>query len=113
VGALHRALAHKRSTLTSILDRLVERGLVTREVAEQDRRAFMVRLTRRGSALATRVYERLEAVERAAIGDARSSAASDALALLAALERAAESAPQPARQPARAKRARARASRPG
>jgi DNA-binding MarR family transcriptional regulator len=29
VGALHEALAHKRSTLTSILDRLVERGLFT------------------------------------------------------------------------------------
>src|SRR5262249_36526006 len=33
---LHRGLAHKRSTLTSILDRLVDRGLITREVGPAD-----------------------------------------------------------------------------
>ena len=31
IAALHRGLAHKRSTLTSILDRLEQRGLITRE----------------------------------------------------------------------------------
>ena len=31
IAELHRGLAHKRSTLTSILDRLVARGFVTRQ----------------------------------------------------------------------------------
>src|SRR5689334_8793262 len=43
IGHLHRGLAHKRSTLTSILDRLTDRGLITREVGETDRRTFLIR----------------------------------------------------------------------
>jgi|SRR6516162_9124282 len=34
VAELHRGLAHKRSTLTSILDRLAKRNLITREVGK-------------------------------------------------------------------------------
>src|SRR5438874_596922 len=37
VAELHRGLAHKRSTLTSILDRLAKRNLITREVGKTDR----------------------------------------------------------------------------
>jgi hypothetical protein len=37
--------AHKRSTLTSILDRLATRNLITREVGKTDRRTFIVTLT--------------------------------------------------------------------
>jgi hypothetical protein len=33
IAELHRGLAHKRSTLTSILDRLSDRGYVTRDEA--------------------------------------------------------------------------------
>jgi DNA-binding Lrp family transcriptional regulator len=40
VAELHRGLAHKRSTLTSILDRLAKRNLITREVGRTDRRTF-------------------------------------------------------------------------
>src|SRR5438270_4972080 len=56
VGDLHRGLAHKRSTLTSILDRLASRGLITRKVGASDRRTFVVRLTAKGQKLARRVY---------------------------------------------------------
>ena len=38
IADLHRGLAHKRSTLTSILDRLADRGFITRQVAPTDRR---------------------------------------------------------------------------
>src|ERR1044071_4017228 len=55
IGELHRAFAHKRSTLTSILDRLVARGLVVRESSETDRRTFVVRLTNDGRRVARRV----------------------------------------------------------
>ena len=52
VAELHRGLAHKRSTLTSILDRLAKRGLITRAVGETDRRTFVVRPTAKGRKLA-------------------------------------------------------------
>src|SRR5213082_2170508 len=52
IADLHRGLAHKRSTLTSILDRLAERGFVTREVGAADRRTFIVRPTRAGRRIA-------------------------------------------------------------
>ena len=65
VADLHLGLAHKRSTLTSILDRLARRGLVTRAVGETDRRTFVVRLTANGRRLAHRVQRHLSALERA------------------------------------------------
>jgi len=67
VGHLHRGLAHKRSTLTSILDRLARRGLITRAVGETDRRTFVVRLTAKGRRLAQRVRSHLSALERAVV----------------------------------------------
>jgi DNA-binding MarR family transcriptional regulator len=65
VADLHRGLAHKRSTLTSILDRLARRGLVTRAVGETDRRTFVVSLTAKGRKLGQRVQRHLFALERA------------------------------------------------
>jgi DNA-binding MarR family transcriptional regulator len=64
IGELHRGLAHKRSTLTSILDRLTERGLIAREVGESDRRTFVITLTRKGAKLADRLYRHLLELER-------------------------------------------------
>jgi DNA-binding MarR family transcriptional regulator len=63
VAEIHRAFGHKRSTLTSILDRLETRGFITRVVSAEDRRSFIVGLTRQGSALAAKVYARLEGLE--------------------------------------------------
>jgi DNA-binding MarR family transcriptional regulator len=65
VGELHRGLAHKRSTLTSILNRLVERGLITREVGETDRRTFVVAPTASGRRVARTVFQQLADLERA------------------------------------------------
>ena len=64
VSELHHGLAHKRSTLTSILDRLAKRGLITRMVGEVDRRTFIVKLTAKGRTLAHRVQRHLSALER-------------------------------------------------
>src|SRR5438067_13583348 len=64
VAELHRGLAHKRSTLTSILDRLVDRKLITRKVGESDRRTFVVDLTKQGQKLARRVKRHLTNLER-------------------------------------------------
>src|ERR1051326_9636998 len=49
VADLHRAFAHKRSTLTSVLDRLESRAWITRQTSRQDRRRFIIGLTDRKS----------------------------------------------------------------
>jgi DNA-binding MarR family transcriptional regulator len=67
VAHLHRGLAHKRSTLTSILDRLARRGLITRQVGQTDRRTFVVTPTTKGRKLAQRVQRHLAALERAVV----------------------------------------------
>ena len=64
IGDLHRGLAHKRSTLTSILDRLADRGLITREVGAHDRRTFVITPTAKGRAVARQVHAHLVALER-------------------------------------------------
>jgi len=63
----HRCLAHKRSTLTSILDRLASRRLVTRAVGKTDRRTFLVTLTAKGRKLARRISRHLSDLERSVI----------------------------------------------
>jgi DNA-binding MarR family transcriptional regulator len=65
IGALHQGLAHKRSTLTSILNRLAGRGLVTRQVVASDRRTFVVTLTAKGRRVARAVFQQLADLERA------------------------------------------------
>ena len=68
VADLHRGLAHKRSTLTSILDRLENRRLINREVGKMDRRTFLVALTAKGRKLARRVSRHLSDLERHVVG---------------------------------------------
>jgi DNA-binding MarR family transcriptional regulator len=65
VAELHRGLAHKRSTLTSILDRLAARGFVTREVGAKDRRTFVITPTGKGLQVARRVQRHLIDLEDA------------------------------------------------
>jgi DNA-binding MarR family transcriptional regulator len=67
IAQLHRAFAHKRSTLTSVLDRLSARKLVKREISETDRRSFVVRLTPAGRTKAARIHRSLEALEAEAL----------------------------------------------
>jgi DNA-binding MarR family transcriptional regulator len=84
IGEVHRAFGHKRSTLTSILDRLEERGLVARTSDQRDRRTFVVTLTKTGRAAARRVMDHLEAFERRAL---QRAAPADVRAFLRVLER--------------------------
>jgi len=65
IAELHRGLAHKRSTLTSILDRLAARGFITREVGATDRRTFVIAPTAKGVSIARRVYRHLLDLEEA------------------------------------------------
>src|SRR5947209_6425364 len=63
IAELHRGLAHKRSTLTSILDRLAGRRLITRKAGESDRRTFLIGLTTAGKKVAQRVRRHLQKLE--------------------------------------------------
>jgi DNA-binding MarR family transcriptional regulator len=84
IGDVHRAFGHRRSTLTSILDRLEKRHLIARTSDARDRRTFVVSLTRTGRAAAKRVIDHLAAFERSALHDV---SASDVRAFLRVLER--------------------------
>jgi DNA-binding MarR family transcriptional regulator len=92
VAELHRALAHKRSTLTSILDRLEGRGLVERETSPEDRRTFVVALTREGKRAAKEVYAHLAEIETAVAGRVSPEALEGFAAVVAAIEDAATEA---------------------
>jgi DNA-binding MarR family transcriptional regulator len=70
IASLHREFGTKRSTLTNVLDRLEERGLVRRELNRKDRRSFTIHLTRTGRSQAERlagVMNELEARVRDAV----------------------------------------------
>src|SRR5271170_1959625 len=52
INALHHAFLHRRSTLTSVLDRLEGKGFVRRRLSKSDRRSIDVSLTTKGKRLA-------------------------------------------------------------
>ena len=70
IAQLHRALDHRRSTLTIILDRLEERGLAKRTVSAEDRRSFHVSLTAAGKRKAAEVHAHLAGLEQRALQSA-------------------------------------------
>jgi DNA-binding MarR family transcriptional regulator len=84
IGQVHRAFGHKRSTLTSILDRLENRHLIARTSDARDRRTFVVSLTTKGRAAARRVTEHMQGFERRAL---QGTSPADVRAFLRVLER--------------------------
>jgi DNA-binding MarR family transcriptional regulator len=67
VGALAAATATRPTTLTSVLDRLVRRGYVVREVDPADRRSFLVSLTPAGQQAAGTVSAAVRDLEWVAL----------------------------------------------
>lgn len=98
IADLHRGLAHKRSTLTSILDRLASRGLITREPGERDRRTFVIGLTPKGKRAAARVHDRLSALEAAVGRHVTTADVRGFLKVLAAVEEQAHAEAREARR---------------
>lgn len=86
INDLHTSFGHKRSTLTSILDRLEARGWVRRLPHPTSRRLVAVELTNDGRAIGERVREALHAVEERVRARAGGAAISDVLAVLRMLE---------------------------
>src|SRR5688500_7670998 len=64
VSELVRVFGVKHSTMTSILDRLEERGLVERKDNPDDKRSWLVALTRKGRTAAARVNVLVAEIER-------------------------------------------------
>ena len=64
VSELERVFGHKPSTLTSMLDRMAERDLLTRKINPNDRRSFIIELTSHGRTLAANIQKVLEAFEQ-------------------------------------------------
>jgi MarR family transcriptional regulator, organic hydroperoxide resistance regulator len=67
VGALAAATATRPTTLTSVLDRLVRRGYVARDVDPADRRSFLISLTPAGQQAAGTVSAAVRGLERDAL----------------------------------------------
>jgi DNA-binding MarR family transcriptional regulator len=68
VGTIAAETGHRPSTLTSILDRLADRGWVVRALSPDDRRSFVVHLTAAGRRAAAELDRRLAGVGRALAG---------------------------------------------
>lgn len=64
VSELERVFGHKPSTLTSMLDRLAERDLLTRQINPGDRRSFTIELTPAGRRLAGKIQKMLVTFEQ-------------------------------------------------
>lgn len=84
---LEQALRMRRSTMTSVLDRLEARGLVRRTVNAADRRSFVVSLTAEGTRTAAAVRALWASIERTLRAAVSSDDVAGFLAVAAAVER--------------------------
>jgi DNA-binding MarR family transcriptional regulator len=64
ISEISRVFGHKKSTVTSMLDRLVEKGYITREVNPDDRRTFMLSIRPEGDTVARAAGALVERFER-------------------------------------------------
>ena len=64
ISELGRVFGLKGSTLTSMLDRLADREVIGREINPDDRRSFVIKLTREGRRLADRIQKIVEQLEQ-------------------------------------------------
>ncbi len=86
ISVLHHEFGHKRSTLTNILDRLEERGLVRRRMNRTDRRSILVELTPSGKRIAGRVHAALDRLEQAISDQVQGRDITGLIAVVQALE---------------------------
>ena len=63
IGEILRVFGSKPSTMTSVLERLAERGLIKREPDPGDRRSVLVSLTREGKNIAGRINRMVRDLE--------------------------------------------------
>jgi DNA-binding MarR family transcriptional regulator len=78
----------RATTLTGVLDRLENRGYLTRELDATDRRSFRLPLTEAGQAVAERIQTAVAALERDALGRLSPTQIAGFHAVVAALQAA-------------------------
>lgn len=85
VSEIGVAAGVRPTTLTGVLDRLADKGLLTRAARSGDRRAVEISLTAAGARSAARVAKAFEAVEVRALDGVPASAVKQARRVLKAL----------------------------
>ncbi|WP_202872711.1 MarR family winged helix-turn-helix transcriptional regulator [Kribbella soli] len=85
VSEIGVAAGVRPTTLTGVLDRLADKGLLTRAARSGDRRAVEISLTAAGARTAARVAKAFKAVEDRALDDVPESAVKQARRVLKAL----------------------------
>ena len=78
----------RASTLTGVIDRLEDRGYLTRELDATDRRSFRLPLTKLGQAVAARVHAAVTDIERDALAGLSASQIAGFHAVITALREA-------------------------
>jgi DNA-binding MarR family transcriptional regulator len=88
VRQLSERTGTRASTLTGVLDRLADRGYLTRELDPSDRRSFRLPLTESGQAVAARVLAAVADLEREAMAGLSPTQIAGFHAVLTALQEA-------------------------
>jgi MarR family transcriptional regulator, organic hydroperoxide resistance regulator len=88
VRQLSERTGTRASTLTGVLDRLADRGYLTRELDPSDRRSFRLPLTEAGQAVAGRVLAAVADLEREAMAGLSATQIAGFHAVLTALQEA-------------------------
>jgi MarR family transcriptional regulator, organic hydroperoxide resistance regulator len=88
VRQLSERTGTRASTLTGLLDRLENRGYLSRELDPADRRSFLLPLTEAGQAAATRVLTAIADLERDALSRLSAAQIAGYHAVIAALQEA-------------------------
>jgi DNA-binding MarR family transcriptional regulator len=88
VRELSERTGTRASTLTGIIDRLENRGYLTRELDAADRRSFRLPLTEAGQTVAGRVLAAIADLERAALAGLSASQMAGYHAVVTALQEA-------------------------
>lgn len=86
ISELHRVFGFKRSTLTSMLDRLEARALIRRRAHAEDRRSLLIALRPKGEALAREVRKRLLVLEKKILARMKPSQVAGFQAVLEAVD---------------------------
>lgn len=86
VGELTRVMGTQKSTMTSMIDRLEDRGLLTREPNQEDRRSFLVAITEDGAELGGAGREQVWSLEQEIIAKASSTDVDALERVLAAID---------------------------
>ncbi len=75
-------IAYDRTTIGGVVDRLVEKGLVAREISAKDRRARELRITDAGTAMLKRIAPAVDETQRILLSGLREKEAAQFMKLL-------------------------------